>query len=67
MTTPTTKVAIFLKQPGNGVCIETNDEDAAQKFLDSSEGDIITVVRTRDGARVHIPVDNIADLIEGGY
>jgi len=56
--------AIFLRTPGNGVCIETDDDDAATKFLESSEGDIITVVRSRDGARVHIPVDNIADVIE---
>ena len=60
-------IAIFLRQPSSGVCIETNDEDAVSKFLESDEGDIITVTRLRDQARVHIPVDNIADIIEGGH
>jgi len=67
-----TTTAIFLKQPGNGVCVETEDDVVALLFGDDGEDipdptDWIEVTRVNPrGGKVLIPVSNIADVIVGG-
>lgn len=65
-----TTSAIFFKHPA-GNCIETADDVDSQLFGEDGDSPIgvddwIYVVRERDGARVLIPVNNIADVVIGG-
>ncbi len=47
--------------------IET-DDDVRSLLLDAESADeFLEVTRTRDGAQVIIPVENIADVIIGGH
>lgn len=59
-----TTSAIFLKVPA-GLCIETDDN--VEDILADGDDLFIAVARNRDGARVLVPVDNIADVIIGGH
>lgn len=61
-----TTSAIFLKSP-SGLCIETDDDVRSLLMAADLPDEFLEVTRTRDGAQVIIPIENIADVIIGGH